>query len=445
MMSGQASCVNVLALLPTWKDRFNLDLEKLSIPDGLKLFEAVNPSPARGPGTKSSTTFCFTEYLEHCADMIERYSIDFLLSCRDDTSVVKAALCDKFPHIPGPTLEAMMLCHNKYLTRKYADPDPHPIKFTHLDLDDFTLNDLEEALQNVGCPAIMKPCVATSSRGVIKVNCLQDMVTQMNLYKKFPVSGLCEFLKGKISHRKYPEAFKNGVIVEEYVDAAAIVGVEGLIANKRIIPWQVCDVFVWKNRPGCVKASLLPSTLGADVIEKVKIKFRDIAERMISHGYNNDFLAMDIFILKNGHCKLIEINQRMYCTFINLDNQCYTNGNPVRALLDLAQSKPIQRPIKVKYGLNAFITTYNKQPTRLSDLLELNDPSTKYLFTPYFSPDEEVAVPSDDTGIIIAVADFISPRHEDLLPAFYSLCDKVIKKPEWSPSGGTNACNETSS
>ncbi|XP_070580247.1 uncharacterized protein [Ptychodera flava] len=426
----QTSSVNILALLPTWKDKFNLDLKNLSIPDGLNFFEVSIPASI---GSKSSRRFCLTEYTKRCEDMIERHSIDFLLSCRDDTSVVKAALCNKYPHIPGPTLEATLLCHNKYLTRKYADPDPHPIKYAHLDLDSFTDDDLEEALKTVGSPAIIKPCVGTASFGVAKVINLQDIVQQMDLLKTFPASGLSDFLKARIRHDKYPEAFNNGVILEEYVDAAAIVGVEGLIANGQIIPWQVCDVLLWKKQSCCMKGAILPSILDEDVIETVVAKFGDIAERLISHGYNNDFLAMEIFILKNGDVKLGEVNQRMYSPLINLYNRCYTNGNPVQALFNLAQNNPIQRPIKVKYGLNALIKSYNEQPTRLSDLLELNDPNTKDLFTTLYLPDEEVPTSPGDAGIIIAEANFISSCYEDLLPAFYSLCSKVIKKPEWSP------------
>ncbi|XP_070570242.1 uncharacterized protein [Ptychodera flava] len=427
----QSPGIRVLALLPTWKDKLNLQLEKLSVPDEVKLIEANSPTGEQG--TMGNRGFCFTAFMKHCEDMIEKHSIDFILSGRDDTSVVKAALRDKFPHIPGPTLESTLLCYDKYLTRKYTDTDPSPVKYTHLDPENFTSENLKEALEYVGCPAIIKPCVGTASFGVAKVTCLQGMVKQMNIYKKFPASGLGEFLRGRISHDKYSEAFKNGIILEEHVDASATVAIDGFIANNQIIQWPAHDLLYWKSKPSCNKAFLLPSNLDKDVLENVQRRYRDIATRMMGYGYNNDFLSIEFLIQKNGDCKLMEVNPRMFSPLINLYNKCYTNGNPVQALLDFAQNKPIRRPIQVQYGLNSLIVSFNKKPTRLSDLLELNDPSTKDLFTPFFSPDEEVPLPYGDSGSPLAVADFAAPRREDLLPAYHTLCKKVLKKPEWSP------------
>ncbi|XP_077863787.1 uncharacterized protein LOC144348165 [Saccoglossus kowalevskii] len=274
------SC-NVLAVLPAWKDKFNAKLEDIdpALKEQFKIYGAVTPLI-----TKNTTQqqLDLDKYTKQCEEIITTKDISIILSFRDVSSLVSAALIDKFPHIKGAHLEPTFLSYNKYLTRKYLDPDPDPIKYAYLDVENICIEKLDKILDYLGRPAFIKPTTGTASFGVAKVMTTSDILKQLDIYKQAQDVKLQTFLNNRLDYVKYPEALQNGAIIEEFISPVATVGIDGCILNGDILQWPIHDIVYWQSKPHCIKGFVLPSNLDENILQKVKTHYKNVASRMMN-------------------------------------------------------------------------------------------------------------------------------------------------------------------
>lgn len=168
--------------------------------------------------------FDFFKAVKLCAKSIETDSIDAVVVLDDDTAPILSLLVEKYGKsetaFRGPSFESLYLTINKFYTREFLDPDPIP--YQHIDLTDVpTTQQLENFINEVGLPAILKPTCGTGSLLVQRVNSLQDLHEAIKHAEKEYGSLIGNFTQLIAKHldvKKFPLALTSGMILEKYVD-----------------------------------------------------------------------------------------------------------------------------------------------------------------------------------------------------------------------------------
>ncbi len=168
----------------------------------------------------------FLKAAQACAAFIEKNSIDAVLVLDDDTAPILSMLVEKYGKsetaftFRGPSFESLYLTINKFYTRELLDPNPIP--YCHIDLNNIpTTRQLENAINEIGLPAILKPTCGGGSLLIQKVNSLQDLGEAIKHAKKQNSSlmgNLTAFISRHLDVKKFPASLTDGMILEKYVD-----------------------------------------------------------------------------------------------------------------------------------------------------------------------------------------------------------------------------------
>lgn len=101
--------------------------------------------------------------------ILSKLSKEYDLVCTDqsDISVETVAYLANELHLKGNKEDVVLKFSNKYLSRKYAESVGVPVPaFTEVS----TVGEMNQFIDRVGCPLMLKPCDAQSSKGIHKID-----------------------------------------------------------------------------------------------------------------------------------------------------------------------------------------------------------------------------------------------------------------------------------
>ena len=122
---------------------------------------------------------------EMCSRYVKEVGIDSVLALEDVAAPILSSLVEKYGSLAfrGPSFESVFLTINKYYTRKLLDSNPVP--YCHIDLNGHLESaTLENMLNEVGVPAILKPACGTGSVLIQKINSFDDLLHAIESSKK---------------------------------------------------------------------------------------------------------------------------------------------------------------------------------------------------------------------------------------------------------------------
>lgn len=153
--------------------------------------------------------------------------IDSVLVLEDVAASILSSLVEKYGSFAfrGPSFKSVFLTINKYYTRKLLDPNPVP--YCHIDLNSHLESaTLENKLNEVGLPAILKPACGTGSVLIQKIHSFDDLLYAIKSSKKhysFVIGSHAPLCSKFLDLSRYPLALTDRLmILEKYVDAEII-------------------------------------------------------------------------------------------------------------------------------------------------------------------------------------------------------------------------------
>ena len=160
---------------------------------------------------------------EMCSRYVKEVGIDSVLALEDVAAPILTSLVEKYGSFAFR--DPPLLTINKYYTRKLLDSNPVP--YCHIDLNSHLESaTLENMLNEVGLPAILKPACGTGSVLIQKINSFDDLVHAIESSKKHyrSIIGSHAPLASKfLDLSRYPLALTDGLmILEKYVDGEII-------------------------------------------------------------------------------------------------------------------------------------------------------------------------------------------------------------------------------
>lgn len=160
-----------------------------------------------------------------CIEAAQKLKIDGIISDQAETPVRTQAFIANKMGLPGIGEDKAELFTNKYLMReKCREIGIDTIKYKLVD----NVNDAAKFYEQIGKPMIMKPIDSAGSRGVVKIEAVQ------NIYDQFDYS---------------KDASKTGkVIIEEYIPGKGIM-IDGVVFNG-IYQTLICGEYIKCNVPG---------------------------------------------------------------------------------------------------------------------------------------------------------------------------------------------------
>ena len=234
-----------------------------------------------------------------CCDIIRREKVKVIVSINDLGSLVHAALCMTFPHIPGPSFLSVFTCHHKLMTKtvgrgwnipyksiKVRPPgnnnipseaetregsmngvnyigqsqvvNGHPNKDEAFLETYQELSSKEQEVQTgagrMGYPCLIKPCLGSDSLLVKKVD---DLPTLLHYLAKCShlLPHMLRPLQSLVNQFLDPALQKDvldcHLVVEELVEGADVCNVDGMVLDGQVQPWVISDNFYWPHRPRC--------------------------------------------------------------------------------------------------------------------------------------------------------------------------------------------------
>ncbi|MHB1248868.1 MAG: ATP-grasp domain-containing protein [Polaromonas sp.] len=255
-----------------------------------------------------------------------------------------ASIIAKKLSLPGPPVEAIMLCEHKYYSRVYqqqlvaeATPEFHLIDPE----DSTTLDDI------IGFPSFLKPvksCMSKNAFTVFDETQLRQLVKTSLLPNQFvdPFNQMLHAYTGFKQHATclLQEALLHGVQVS----------LEGYVFANQVHVIGVVDAVMF---PGSMafKRWQYPSQLPPDVLARMS----DIATRFFKGiGYNNALFNMELFYdRQSDRVSIIEVNPKIASQFPNLFEKV-DGFSTYQTLLEVAigqEPEPFYR--KGKYRVSA--------------------------------------------------------------------------------------------
>lgn len=144
-----------------------------------------------------------------------------------DKDVELVSFLNKELGLPGINPEIVQNVRNKYLMRRaMSNVEGLCPKFQEVE----SLNDLKEAVTQIGIPGILKPVGASGSKGIFKIESKAHLEDTFNL-----LLDSTSPKKDKV-YRYYP----NQYIYEEYIEGKEV-SVEGVVQNKEIFIAGITD------------------------------------------------------------------------------------------------------------------------------------------------------------------------------------------------------------
>lgn len=321
------------------------------------------------PHTLAHQEMDYVSLLKDCKDVISDDYVDIVVCFHPGLELVKAELVGQFEELKGPSFESAFLCVHRIYNKKYVTTGFNTA-YGVITPEDVNQQEVVSILEETGTPVVvrdsfrtdmaMKCKKARSVRGVLK----DKEEFHEKLCKTYDLLG--GIINGKlVGLPRYEDLSDEKMcILEEYWDPArepmSIHIVEGCVAEEEFVPWAISDVMYWKHKPRCVKGVVSPTKLGESAQYDIWAIMREVVQRLIVCGFNDQFVHAKIMLLPDGNVRVIDMNASLYVDNIAMHRHVYQHGDSLRALCDIGlgrmPSHPKLRPLR--YAVMACIVSF---------------------------------------------------------------------------------------
>ncbi|CAH1240235.1 Hypp5958 [Branchiostoma lanceolatum] len=327
------------------------------------------------------------DYFYRLKEVVTDNNVGVVLALYDSATLVQSALVREFPNrLEGPSVESSFLAYHKVYTSQCLDPDIDPSPHGVLDLDSKTLlEDAATLLKKMELPAFAKVPCGDASQGVWKISTTSQLTDILEATGRIndehysqnehicSATFMRDFFQKVLDVDHYPMVLRNTIIVEPYIDAPAKVCVDGCVYNKEIIHWAISDSLHWPGQDISFQGSCMPSTLPDMIQTRLWGGFDKVVGRMVDHGFNNQFVHVEYFILANGQIKLIEVNARMSGNLSGLYTACLSGPLPLKTYLGLCCGVRPNPPVPTgRAALNLPLQVHENYTGKAGDMVNLS-------------------------------------------------------------------------
>ena len=410
----------VLVICPRQIDYFNCQ----TIPNREKYDFHFLDAPLELSGLSKS--FDILAYLAECRQYIRQHQIEVVLATRDIPSLLQAQLSQEFDHLKGCSFESAFLCSHKYYSHKYIDPDS--IKYTVCS----SVSGVEAI--DIDFPWMMKPATTACSASIFQVANIQEAQQAIASYQNTVAEGLNYLLpcfQTYLDSEKYPLIKSNPILVEEYIDFPHKACVDGCVSQGEILIWGIADSHYFPSHPECFADFTFPSTLAESVQSRLIQAYQEVVQRLITYGFDNQFIDVEFFVSDRGEIKVMEINGRMSPVSAALYRQCLNRGDPYTALIQIGMGEKPKTPTpNGLVGGLFYITTFGTDiAENLFDFEQAHSlPNVEVRAT----PKQEIAEISD-RGFPLATVTLVGNSYEEIKQRANTIRRQLLKQPELSP------------
>lgn len=281
-----------------------------------------------------------------------------------------------------------------------------------------TFDDLNNAFNEIGTPAIFKPVGASGSKSIFKINNSTDLKEIYNLMLKSTSPTL----------DKVYTYFPGEYIYEEYLDGDEV-SVEGVVQNNKVFIAGITDKTVTKDF-SLEYLEIFPSEKDKNIINEIKTNSKKAIEAL---QFNDCSFHLEGRYTKNGF-KIIEVAARPGGGFIASHVIEYASGHSfleqvikVGLGIDISKDWPIfDQTTTKRIGHYDFLA---KKEGVLLDIQGLDDAMELegvLLLTPTKKPLEQVTLPPESFGACYLATTIVEGSStKDILNTFNKMEDKI--------------------
>ena len=279
---------------------------------------------------------------EQILEVCRKERIDGITTIATDVAVPTIAFVAKKLGLVGNSIDCAYKSTNKYAMRKaLTDGGVNCPSFSLV----HNLKETLKAVNEIGLPAIIKPCDRSGSMGVTKIESEDQLPTAV---------------ESAIS-----ASFAKTAILEQFIDIAREISVEGISWKSEHYVLAVTDK-VTTGAPHYVELgqhqpSQLPKNVIDEAIQQVKLGVKALG---IEYGASHPELMID----KNGHVFVTEIGARMGGDFIGSDLVYLSTGYDfLKGVIEVALGQ--FTPPKRKWSKAAGVWFYSPVTPTVKDLI----------------------------------------------------------------------------
>lgn len=266
-------------------------------------------------------------------ELARELDIDGVLTIQSDIGVPSVGEIVDALKLPGNGAEVAKKCSNKIFTRLCFEDCgiPQPIFFIVENINDATL-----AINKLGLPCIIKAPDSSGSRGVIKINNLNDLE--------------------KAFHEAMLHTKSKQLLVEEFI-AGNEIGAQAFSINGKCVLALVHDDEISPPPYMIPIGHAFPSSLNKN---DLNLYIGAIKKAVDALGIDTGPSNIDLIIDKNGQVKIIEIGARMGATCLPELVYYHTGINWVLQSIKAALGEPVDLEVKKDNFCAAFIIEANR-------------------------------------------------------------------------------------
>lgn len=266
--------------------------------------------------------------VEQIYERCKEVGIDGICTIASDLAVVPVNYVSAKMGLIGNSIESTKVCTNKAEMRKrfQACGDPSPTSFC--------VNNADEIFDvNLKFPVIVKPLDRSGSRGITKVNNIDELDKAITYAKE--------------------QGFEDRAVVEEYLEGDEY-SVEYISFNGNHEFLALTKKFTTGSPNFIERGHLQPAKVDSNILERVKIVINHALDSLdIKYGASHSEIKID----KNGNIGIIEIGARMGGDFIGSNLvELSTGFDFVSAVINVALGiKPKVQIENMGYAASVFI------------------------------------------------------------------------------------------
>ena len=291
----------------------------------------------RYPATLTAKPISLQSLHDDCCDVIKEEDIDVIVSVLPGMELVHAALIKRFPRLKGPSFESVFIGLHRHYAKEVACSGFQVIGST-IHVKEVSIESVDSILEDVGTPALLKEAYnfdVSYSRKVKNGSSLCADLDVIRTVLEEQREHTQSFLKSHLEVEHYEKSLDTCFVLEEYVKPGKHSGtlhlVEGCIVQDVVVPWCISDIGVYKHKPVVVKYVTCPSQLNDSVMFELWAVYREVVQRLISHGLDNQFVEMEIFIGNDQVMKITNLRPCLNPANIPLYRHVLMNGDSLLA------------------------------------------------------------------------------------------------------------------
>ncbi len=274
--------------------------------------------PGNYPGFALADQACYenTVDYERILEVAKREKIDGIVTAGTDVAVITIGkVCDELG-LPGLSFEAAKIASNKILMKKkYEEYGVRTARFREISFTD----DMREKTEGLNFPLIFKAVDTSGSRGIIRVNSVEEFESARALVK---ANTRTDFF-----------------IVEEFIEGEEF-GAQAFVYRgevKFILPH---GDYVFQGDTGVPIGHFAPYALAPEIVEDTKVQLTKAIEAM---GLGNCAINAD-FILKDGKTYVLELGGRSGATCLAELVSIYYGFDYYEKLIQAALGEDVEFP-----------------------------------------------------------------------------------------------------